>query len=45
MQTYRGAAIWKSHIDHKWYAVFGYGDSVRAASRRAVMAAVDERRR
>lgn len=43
METYRGAVIFKSHIERQWYAVFGYGDHVKAASRKAVLAAVDNR--
>lgn len=45
MQTYRGAVIWRSFIERQWYATFGYGDTIRATSRKAAKAAVDARRK
>lgn len=43
MMEYKGAAIFKSVLRKKWYAVFGWGDYIVAKTRKAAQAAVDER--
>jgi len=45
MEEYRGAIIFKSYVQKRWFAVFGYGDHVTAPTRKAAMAAVDARRK